>query len=137
MSAVVVDLPLVPVMTTTLPGARMPRPLAKEELDVADHLDARVARARDAPMGLGMGQGNAGREHERGEARPVGRCQIAHRKALGDGFLARARLVVPEDGIGAARLQARARRQAPLSAKAEDRNVPAGEDRHGNHNEGT
>ncbi len=79
MSAVVVDLPLVPVMTTTLPGRRSSRPLAEEQLDIADHLDARFLRAPDAPMRLGVGQRNAGREHERGKARPVGVREIAAR----------------------------------------------------------
>ena len=48
-SAVVVDLPLVPVMATNgAPGARMPA-LAAEQFDVADDLDAGLARERRPP----------------------------------------------------------------------------------------
>ena len=71
MSAVVDDLPLVPVMATTLPGAPALRPLAEEQLDIADYLDARSLSADDGPIWLGVGQGNAGSKHECSEARPV------------------------------------------------------------------
>ncbi len=51
-SAVVVDLPLVPVMATNGAAGRVARPLAAEQLDIADDLDAGVARELDHPMRL-------------------------------------------------------------------------------------
>ena len=54
-SAVVVDLPLVPVMATNGESRREPAPLAAEQLDIADHLDAgllrELARSSAAPDG--------------------------------------------------------------------------------------
>ena len=47
-------------------GARE-RPLAAEELDVADDLDARGAGLLDRPVRLGMRERHAGRQHERGK----------------------------------------------------------------------
>ena len=61
--------------------------------------------------------------------------EIPHGEALSSGLLPRCLLIVPNNRIGAARFQ-RARGGEPAQAKAEDRNVPAGEDRHGNHRSG-
>ena len=52
MSAVVVDLPLVPVMATSGQRARDFGALAAEQFDVADDLDVGFARQRHAPMRL-------------------------------------------------------------------------------------
>ena len=58
--------------------------------------------------------------------------EIPHGEALSLGLLPRRLLIVPDNRIGAARFQ-RARGGEPAQAKAQDRYVPAGEDRHGNH----
>ena len=63
-SAVVVDLPLEPVIATKRRARRARRALAAEQFDVADDLDARRLRQRHRPMRLGMGQRHAGRQHE-------------------------------------------------------------------------
>ncbi len=49
-------------------GRRARRPLAREELDVADHFDAGRPRALDGPMRLRMGQRHARRQYERRKA---------------------------------------------------------------------
>ncbi len=72
--AVVVDLPLVPVMATTL-GRRCSGAGghgAGEQLDVAEDLDAGGAGLLHRPVRRGMGQRHARRQHQGGEARPVG-----------------------------------------------------------------
>ena len=52
MSAVVVDLPLVPVMATNGAVGASRAPLAAEQLDVADHLDAgRAGKRRPTSAG--------------------------------------------------------------------------------------
>ena len=51
---------------------RVTPPLAAEQLDVADHFDAGLLREPHRPVRLRMRQRHAGRQHERGELRPVG-----------------------------------------------------------------
>eukprot|EP01037_Dinobryon_pediforme_P019780 gene19779-20255_t len=77
------------------------RALAAEELDVADDLDTRRAGEADAPVRLGMGERHAGRQHEGGEARPVGRAQVLDIDAGGAGGIAPGLAVVPGDDIRA------------------------------------
>jgi hypothetical protein len=47
------------------------RPLAAEQFDVADDLDGDGLGEPHGPVRLGVGQRDAGREDERGEARPI------------------------------------------------------------------
>jgi hypothetical protein len=82
-SAVVVDLPLVPVMATNGASGASGAPLAAEQLDVADHLDGGLVRQIDDPVRRRMGQRHAGREHQRGDLRPVDGAQIGGRNAGG------------------------------------------------------
>ncbi len=63
--AVVVDLPLVPVMATKGAAGGGGAALAAEELDVAEHLDAMGAGEADAPVRRGVGQRHAGGEDQR------------------------------------------------------------------------
>jgi hypothetical protein len=77
--------------------------LAKEELGVADDLHTSLPRAGHGPMRVWMRQGNAGREHERGEARPVDGVKIARRQALGGRSVSRFCRVVPGKDLRAAR----------------------------------
>ena len=111
MSAVVVDLPLVPVMATNGDFG---------------------ARERRRPVRRGMGERHAGREHQRGDARPVDLAQVGGRDAgagrLDDGV----RAVVPADDVGAAREQ-RARARQPRPAEAENGDLPSGESSNGDH----
>jgi hypothetical protein len=79
---VVVDLPLVPVMATK-GASRARRPLAAEQLDVADDLEAGRLRPLHCPMRDGVGQRHAGRQNQRGEGRPVGLAQVRGVDALG------------------------------------------------------
>ena len=113
-SAVVVDLPLVPVMATNGACGALRAPLAAEQLDVADHLDGGVAREPDRPVRRRMGERHAGREHQRGDLRPVDAAQVGGRNA------GRARpcatfvgVVVAGDDLGAAGQQRAARWRAP------------------------
>ena len=119
-SAVVVDLPLVPVMATTLALEPCGAPLAAEQLGVADDFDARRFRALDGPMRLRMRERHAGREDQRGESAPVGLVEI-------DGL--ETRLDAPPPGLSrhrpkrrlrAARLE-RLRRRKAGQAKPEHR----------------
>ena len=72
-------------------------PLAAEQLDVADHLDGRVAREPDRPVRRRMGQRHAGREHQRGDPAPVDMAQVRDRDAGGARLLDRLLAVVPRD----------------------------------------
>ena len=72
MSAVVVDLPLVPVMAMTGTSKFCARS-RQEQLDVADDLDAGSLCRAHRPMRLGMRQRDARRQHQRRERRPVRR----------------------------------------------------------------
>ncbi len=92
--------------------------LAREQFDIADDLDTRAAGKLDRPVRLGMRQRHAGRQHERGETRPVDFAQIGN----GNAFSLRARdafgIVVPR-GDDSAALGKRPRGRDPRSAQAE------------------
>ena len=102
-------------------------PLAAEQLDVADNLDAGGVRKRGRPVRGRMRQRHARRKHKRRHARPIDLAQIGGRNAgtgrLDDGL----RVVVPADDIGAAGEQ-RARARQPRAAQAEDGDLFSGKD---------
>jgi hypothetical protein len=122
-SAVVVDLPLVPVMATKRRVGRAGGALAAEQLDVADHLDAGAfAQALSTVQcGAGMGQRHAGRSTSAANPR-----QSAARKIAAEcpprGALARLRVVVPGRDLGAAGDE-RARARQARAAEAEQRDA--------------
>ena len=135
-SAVVVDLPLVPVtaMTGARPGLRAIGPdLAREQFDVADDLDAGGARARHHVMRRGMRQRHAGAEHQRLQFRPTASsCESAQRVTPSPSrFVARGFVVVPRENARAARLQrthaaqARPRQPEDADVACSRRSVPA------------
>ncbi len=111
---------------------RMTAPLAAEQFDVADHLDAGLSRRQHGPVRRRMGQRHAGRQHQRREIRPRHRAQIGGDEAglrrLGDVVGA----VVARDHFGAARLQRVAARKAG-AAEAEHRDRLAREGGDGDH----
>ncbi len=55
--------------------------LAREDLDVADDLDASRLGHADRPMRFGMGEGHAGRQDEARECRPIGLGEVDERHA--------------------------------------------------------
>ena len=91
---------------------RMTPPLAAEQFDVADHLDAGLPRHQHRPMRRRMGQRRAGRQDQRRKIRPRYRAQIGGGETglrrLGDIVGA----VVAGDHFRAARLQRVAARKA-------------------------
>ena len=101
-SAVVVDLPLVPVMATKARLRRVAAPLAAEQLDVADHLDRCGARQPHRPVRRRMGERHARREHQRGDFRPVDMAKVGRGNAGAGRLRDRIRIVVPADDVGAA-----------------------------------
>ena len=122
-SAVVVDLPLVPVMAMNGASGACARALAREQLDIADDLDAGAARQFDGPVRLGMRQRHAGRQHEGRKARPVrrradrrSRCRSPRPCATLSGLSSQA------STSRAARHQ-RTRRREPRAAEAEERDA--------------
>ena len=134
MSAVVVDLPLVPVMATTLPGAPcFARSRQNSSMSPITSTPAASARTT-AQFGSGWVRGMPGREHERGEARPVDRREIAQNEPGGQRLGPALLVVVPGEHIGAAGFE-RAHGGDAAQAQALDRYVAAGKDRHGNHSE--
>ena len=76
---------------------RMAAALAAEQLDVADHLDRGGAREPDRPVRRRMGERHAGREHQRGELRPVDVPQVGGRDAGAGRLRHRVGIVVPAD----------------------------------------
>src|SRR5215471_12302739 len=106
--------------------------LAAEQLDVADHLDARGMRQHHRPVGRGMRERHAGRKHERGNFRPVGLPQIAAWNARARGLGHGVGIVVPADDVGAAREQC-ARARQPRPAEAEYGDLLSGEGGDRNH----
>ena len=102
------------------------RALAAEQFDVADDLDIGLVGERRRPMRRRMRQRHAGRQHQRGDVRPVEFAQILRLEAgglrLGDLLV----VVVEGDDLGAA-LHQRARRQQAGTAEAEDRDLSSGE----------
>ena len=118
-SAVVVDLPLVPVMAMNGAVGAPRRALAREQLDVADDLDAGAARQLDRPVRLRMRQRHAGRQHQRGEAAPVALAKIADGDALLLGPGDAVGIVVPGQHVGAA-FDQRVRGRQPGPAEPEE-----------------
>ena len=106
----------------------------EKQFDIANHLNASIAGFANAPMGLGVGQGNARREHERGKLREVGGGKISHGQTSSLGLVARHFLIVPNNHMRAAALK-RARGRKAAKPQADDRNFAAGENRHGNHDD--
>ena len=105
---------------------RVAATFAAEQLDVADHLDTRLARFQHAPVRHRVGQRHAGREHERCEIAPGNAAQIrgdeTGLRRLGDVV----GIVVGGDHLGAAGLQ-RVAGGEPRAAEAEHRDRLAGE----------
>ena len=101
--AVVVDLPLVPVMAINrrLPGASAAA-LAAEQLDIADHLDGGFSRKPDHPMRRRVRERHAGRQDQRGNPRPVAIRADGGGNAGGIGLGHAPRIVVLADDVGAA-----------------------------------
>ena len=80
-SAVVVDLPLVPVMATNGASGAMRR-RSRQNSSMSPIISTPAARAcSTVQCGVGMGERHAGREHQRGEPRPVGVAQVGDRDA--------------------------------------------------------
>jgi hypothetical protein len=107
-------------------------PLAAEQLDVADHLDRRRVRQRRRPMRRRVGERHAGREHQRGNPRPVDLAQVGGRNAGAGRLDDDVRAVVPAEDVRAAREQRACARQ-PRPAEAEDGDLLSGESGNGNH----
>ncbi|MEJ0041972.1 MAG: hypothetical protein WDM81_07055 [Rhizomicrobium sp.] len=99
------------------------RHLAREQLHVADDVDAGGAGAFDDGVGFGMRQRHAGREHQRLQLvpRPIGEGHDDGAEA--GGFAAGLFLVVPGIDMRAAGLHRRDRRHA-AARQAEDADVP-------------
>ncbi len=124
-SAVVVDLPLVPVIATSR-GAGA-GDLALEHFRIADDFDSGGARLGDRPVRLGMSERHAGAQDQRIERR---RNRASRRSATGRpaacGLRHRLGRIVPGMNLGAAKPQrldaGRARARQP-----EDRNFLARE----------
>ena len=76
-----------------------------EQFDVADDRDIGSLRPVDGPVGLGVGQGRAGRQDEGREVRPVGRGQVLDLEPFGLGLHAAGDTVVPQDWLCAAGLE--------------------------------
>ena len=114
-SAVVVDLPLVPVMATNGASGRVAPPLAAEQLDVADHLDAGLVRERrPSQCGAGWVSGTPGASTSAAILRPVDGVQIGGRECRPPfAFATLCRVVVEGDDVGAAGQAARSRSPAP------------------------
>ena len=111
---------------------RMTAPFAAEQLDIADHLDAGLARRKHRPVRRGMGQRRAGRQHQRREIRPRYLAQIRGDEARLGRFGQFFGAVVAGDHLGAARPQGVAARQ-PRAAEAEHRDRLAREGSDGDH----
>ena len=125
-SAVVVDLPLVPVIATNgAAGARRRRSRQNSSMSPMISTPVRAGQF-DHPVRLRMRQRNAGRQHQRGDFRPVDGAQVRRRDA-GAGRLRHAvGAVVAGDHIGAARQQ-RAGACQSRSAEPEQRHLASGE----------
>ena len=110
--------------------------LAAKQLDVADHFDPGCSRELGDPVRRRMGERNAGREHKRGDPRPVDVMQIRRRDAGGVGLGDALRIVIEGDDIGAAGEQ-RACAHQPRAAQPEHRDFFSGKGRDRNHGEAT
>ena len=120
-SAVVVDLPFVPVIAMNGSLGCAQSPLAGEHFDVADDLDTALARLDDCPMRLGMRQRHPRRQHQCRKSRPVDRREVDERDTLTSCRLTPRRAVIPRCDVGAA-FEQRARGSGPRSAETEDSN---------------
>jgi hypothetical protein len=100
----------------------MPAPLAAEELDVADDLDARGLGPLHRPVRLWMRKRHSGREDKTVEVAPVRLAEIDRADALRDSRRDRVALVVPGRHLGAPGFERRRRRTA-ARAEAEDRDA--------------
>ena len=100
--------------------------LAAEQLDVADHLDGGFSRERNAPVRAGMGERNAGREHQRRDLRPIELPQVGGRNAGGVRLRHALRIIVEGDHVGAAG-EERARAHQSRAAQPEHRDLLTGE----------
>ncbi len=106
--------------------------LATIELDVADDLDRGPAGERDAPMRRRIGERNAGREHERGDAGPVDLPEIAGGNAAARRHRDLGRIVVEGDHLTAAGFKRLAARK-PGAAEPEHGHFFAREGRDRDH----
>ncbi len=120
-SAVVVDLPLVPVIPTTLCGGKL-RPRPCEQFDIADDFDARFFRAPGDRVAV---KRQAGGDDDRVEPREVGVHEILNCGALGN-CRARFLAVIPRRYLRPARQQRLHRRKA-APRKPQHRIMPARE----------
>ena len=121
-SAVVVDLPLVPVIATNgASGARTARSREKSSMSPTIGTPAALGEV-DRPMRRRVGQRHPGRQHEQPKRSPVGSSEIDERESRVSGALARIRVIVPDRDLGAA-FDERAHRRHPGPAKAEDRDA--------------
>ena len=129
-SAVVVDLPLVPVMAMKGASGQQLGPLAAEQLDVADDLDAGSLGLGDGPMRRWMRQRHARRQHQRRKAAPVRTRQILDGKACSDAAARPASLSSAASTwappAASARHVARPDRPRPNTATVRPANVVAG-----------
>jgi hypothetical protein len=89
-----------------------PRALAGVKLNVADDLHVGCPGLAHDPVRLGMGERHARRQHQGGEAAPVGGRQVLHRDAGVCGRLASRGAVVAGHDLGPAGDQRPAARQA-------------------------
>ncbi len=101
-------------------------PLAREQLDVADDLDAGGAGFLHGPVRLGMRERHARRQHERREPAPVGSREILDRYARVRRSLPAGGTIVCRNDRGAAGHQGAAARHSG-HAEPEDRNSSPGE----------
>ena len=97
---------------------------AGEQLQVADHRNVRGPRLIHCPVRARMGQRRARRQHQGGEAGPVGARQVLDREPFRLRLHASGHAVVPEDRPRAAGLQ-RARGRDAGPSQAEDRDPSA------------
>ena len=109
-SAVVVDLPLVPVMATS--GQSAPDFARSRQNNSMSPMISTPALPASAAVqcGCGMGERHAGRQHQRGDARPIERVQVLRPDAGGLRFGKLFGLIVEGDDLRAAGFQ-RTRRQ--------------------------
>ncbi len=131
-SAVVVDLPLVPVIATNGAFGAVRLRSTTKQFDVADHRNAGPLRREHGPVRRRMRQRHTRRQHQCGEVGPGDIAQIGGGEAglrrLGEAL----RIVVAGNDVGAAGLQRMTARK-PRPAEAEHRNRLALETGDGDH----
>src|SRR5690606_30783231 len=109
-------------------GGRLLPAFAREKLHVAHDFNTCRARQLYRPVGLGMRQGHAGREHEGGYPGPIGFAKIAGRNTLRRRARHAFGIVVPCQYLRAARDQ-RVRSGHAGTAQPEKGNLSAGKGR--------